>query len=100
MSIDVAVITVAYFIIVVLTYVISVLKGSKDERGQEIINKAFNHAYIALILGLVFIYLLVILPHIPIDSQTTSYLLLASKFISALTLGGSLFILNRKRRFE
>jgi len=99
-DVSVAVITIAYFIILVFTYAVTVLRSSEDVKGQEIINKAFDHAYMILMFGLVIVYFLVIFPHIPIDSQTTSYLLLASKFISVLTLGGSLFVLNRKRRYR
>ena len=99
MSIEVQVVTLAYIIIVVLTYALSVvLRSTKDEKGKEIINKSFDRAYFILIFGLVVVYFLVILPHIIIDSQTAAYLLLASKFISVLTLGGSLFVLNRQRR--
>ncbi|WP_071396545.1 hypothetical protein [Bacillus tuaregi] len=100
MNIEVVVVAIAYFILLVFTYAVSILKNQEDQKGQEIINKSFDHAYIILVFGLVIVYFLVLLPHITIDSQTTSYLLLASKFISVLTLGGSLFILNRKRWYN
>ncbi|WP_338450596.1 hypothetical protein R4Z09_01155 [Niallia oryzisoli] len=98
MNLEVVVVAIGYFIILVLAYAVTILRNREDEKGQEIINRAFDHAYIILIFGLVVVYFLVALPYITIDSQTTSYLLLVSKFISVLTLGGSLFILNRKRR--
>lgn len=97
MSIEVAVAALVYFIILVLTYAVSVLKSSEDEKGKDIINRAFENAYSILLFGLGVIYFLVIFPYITIDFQTTSYLILASKFISVLTLAVSLFILNRKR---
>ncbi|MCM3768071.1 hypothetical protein [Neobacillus niacini] len=97
MSIQLAIAGLTYFIILVLAYTIIIFTNLGEEKSEEIIKRAFNNAYSILAFGLLVIYALIVLPHITVDYQTTSYLILASKFISVFTLGGSLFIFTRKR---
>lgn len=96
MGINVAITILAYIVLLVITYEIYIFVNVKEERSEAIISKAYNNDYSILTFGLVIVYTLVQIPLVYIDSQTTSYLLLASKSISVLTLGGSLFILNRR----
>lgn len=85
-----------YLLLLVLAYEIIVFTNLKEEESEKIISKAFNYAYSILIFGLLIVYALLILPHITLDYETTTYLILASKFVSVCTLGVSLFILYRK----
>ena len=96
MNILYAVVGLTYLIILVLAYGITILTKMDEEKSEEIINKAFNNAFSILAFGLLVVYSLFVLPHITLDNQTTSYLILASKFISVFTLGGSLFVLKRR----
>ncbi|WP_342429387.1 hypothetical protein [Neobacillus sp. FSL H8-0543] len=97
MNILYAVVALTYIMILVLAYGITILTKMDEEKSEKIINKAFNNAFSILAFGLLIVYSLFVLPHITLDNQTTSYLILASKFISVFTLGGSLFVLKRKR---
>ncbi|MBB6447967.1 hypothetical protein [Bacillus benzoevorans] len=96
MGIQVAAAALGYLLLLVLAYETNIFMNSEEERSEKIINRAYNNAFAILTFGLFIVYILVQIPLIYIDSQTTSFLLLVSKFISVLTLGGSLFILNRK----
>lgn len=96
MSIHIATTALVYVVLLVLTYEAVIFTSSNEEKSEEVINKAYHNAYSILMFGLFVTYTLVQIPLIYLDSQTASYLLLTSKFISVLTLGGSLFILNRK----
>lgn len=95
MSIHLAVAGLAYLLILVLAYIITIFINLEEAESEKIITKAFNNAYLILAFGLLVVYSLFILPHITLDHQTTSYLILVSKFISVVTLGVSLFVLNR-----
>jgi hypothetical protein len=97
MNILYAVIVLTYVMFLVLAYGIILFTKLEEKKSEEIINKAFNNAYSILAFSLLVVYSLFVLPHIPLDYQTTSYLILASKFLSVFTLGGSLFLLSRRR---
>lgn len=99
MNIHYAVIGLTYFIILVIAYAVIIFTNSEEEKSELILDKAFKNAYSILAFGLLVVYGLFLLPHITLDYQTTSYLILASKFISVFTLGGTIFILNKKRCF-
>jgi hypothetical protein len=99
MNIHYAVIGLTYLIILVIAYAVSISTNSEEEKSEVIIDKAFKNAFSILAFGLLVVYGLFLIPHITLDHQTTSYLILASKFISVFTLGGTLFILNKKRCF-
>ncbi|TKC14933.1 hypothetical protein [Robertmurraya kyonggiensis] len=86
MNIHFVVAVIAYFILLVLTYGAIILKDRDDEEGEEIIVLAFNKAYVILAFGLLVVYSLFLLPHITLDYQTTSYLILVSKFIPYVPL--------------
>jgi hypothetical protein len=96
MNIHIAVAIIAYLIILVLAYGAIIMNKRDYEKSEELIVLAFNNAFSILAFGVLVIYGLFMLPHITLDYQTTSYLILASKFLSVCTLGGSLYILNRK----
>jgi hypothetical protein len=97
MSIQLAVAGLTYIIILVLAYMIIIFTNLEEKKSEEIISTAFNNAYSILAFGLLVVYGLIVLPHITLDYQTASYLILASKLVSIFTLGGSLFLLTRKR---
>jgi len=97
MSINFVVAVLTYFMILVTAYIIVIFTNYKEETSEEIIVRAYNHAFVILAFGLFVVYTLIILPHITLDDQLASYLILISKFISILTLGGSLFLLTRKK---
>lgn len=96
MSIQVAMGVLIYFIVLILAYVIIIFTNEDAEKSSKIINKAFQIAYSVLFFGFLVIYTLIIIPHITLEFQTTTYLILTSKFISVLSLGVSLAVLNRK----
>jgi hypothetical protein len=95
MNIHYAVIGLTYLIILVIAYAVSISTNSEEEKSKVIIDKAFKNAFSILAFGLLVVYGLFLIPHITLDNQITSYLILASKFISVFTLGGTLFILNK-----
>lgn len=97
MTINYAVIGLTYLIILVITYAATILTNTEEKKSEVIIDKAFKNAYSILAFGLLVVYGLFQLPHITLDYQTTSYLILASKYISVFTLAGTLFVLNKKR---
>ncbi|MCM3693446.1 hypothetical protein [Neobacillus niacini] len=99
MHIYYAVIGLTYLIILVIAYAVSISTNSEEEKSRVIIDRAFKNAFSILAFGLLVVYGLFLIPHITLDNQITSYLILASKFISVFTLGGTLFILNKKRCF-
>jgi hypothetical protein len=99
MNIHYAVIGLTYLIILVIAYAVSISTNSEEEKSEVIIDKAFKNAFSILAFGLLVVYGLFLIPHITLDHQTTSYLILASKYISVFTLGGTLYILNKKRCF-
>ncbi|MHC0036321.1 hypothetical protein [Pseudoneobacillus sp. C159] len=93
MGIGVAIGLLTYVMVLVMTYVVIVYL----KRGENIINRAYRHAYAILCFGMLIVIILIKLPHVTLDRHVTGYLLLSSKFISVLTLGISLFLLNRKK---
>lgn len=96
MSIGIAIVLLTYVTILVLSYAILVFTQENDDKGSMIINKAYQYYYSILLISILVVLGLIILPHINLDSQTTSYLIIASKFISVLTLGGSIYVLSKK----
>jgi hypothetical protein len=97
MSIGLTIILLTYVILLVMSYQMIIFINEKDEkRSCLIINKSYQYAYSILLFGILVIYALVVLPHIHLDSQTIGYLVLASKFISVVTLAGSIFLLRKK----
>lgn len=98
MDIHFAIAALFYLILLVLAYEIIIFVNLKEEDSEKIILQSFDHAFSILIFGLIVVYAMLILPHITLEYEMTTYLILASKFISVLTLGGSLFLLNRKNR--
>jgi hypothetical protein len=95
-GIELAIALLTYFLLVVMAYLVFVLSSEKEERGSLIINQAYNYAFAILSFGILVVIALVKLPNVTLDNQTTNYLILASKFISVITLGGSVFILTKK----
>jgi hypothetical protein len=92
-----AVISLTYILLLVMTYQFYIFVNRKDDtRSCIIITKSYQYAYSILLFGILVVYALVVLPHIHLDSQTISYLVLASKFISIVTLAGSIFLLSKK----
>lgn len=96
MSIGLAIVLLTYVTILVLSYAILVFTQENDDKGNMIINKAYQYYYSILLISIFIVLGLIKLPHITLDSQTTSYLFIASKFISVLTLGGSIYVLSKK----
>lgn len=97
MGIQFVVILLTYLMVIVLAYEGIVFITGNEKKSVEIINVAFKRAYIILFFSLLVVYSIVIHPFTDVDYETTSFLILGSKFISMLTLGGSLFLLNKKR---
>jgi len=97
MSIYIAVAALTYLILLVLAYVAIIVTSVEEEKSETIINKAYKNAYSILAFGLLVVYILFRLPHITIDYHTTSYLIIASKYLSVITLAGSLFVFSRKK---
>ncbi|EKN70677.1 hypothetical protein BABA_04519 [Neobacillus bataviensis LMG 21833] len=98
MNIGIAIVLLTYVTILVLSYAIIIfIQENDDDKGNMIINKAYQYYYSILIFSILIVLGLIKLPHITLDSQTTSYLIIASKFISVLTLGGSIYALSKKK---
>jgi hypothetical protein len=97
MGIEIAIIILAYVTILVMSYMIIICMKEKNERGIRIINQAYQNAFSIFLFSLLVVIALIKLPQITLTNQTTSYLILISKFISVLTLGGSIFLLNRNK---
>jgi hypothetical protein len=97
MGIELAIILLTYVTILVMSYMVIICLKDKDERGIKIINQAYQNAYSILLFSILVVIALIKLPHITLNNQTTGYLILASKFISVLTLGASIFFLNRNK---
>jgi hypothetical protein len=97
MGIELAIIFLTYVTILVMSYMVIICLKDKDERGFRIINQAYQNAYSILLFSILVVIALIKLPHITLNNQTTSYLILSSKFISVLTLGVSIFLLNRNK---
>jgi hypothetical protein len=97
MGIEIAIILLAYVTILVMSYMIIICMKEKNERGIRIINQAYQNAFSIFLFSLLVVIALIKLPQITLTNQTTSYLILISKFISVLTLGGSIFLLNRNK---
>jgi len=95
MSMHVLIAVLTYLLILVSAYGFTIFSNMDEEKSRAIISRAFKNAYSTLVVGLLIVYCLFILPHITLDHQTASYLILVSKLVSILTLGGSLFILKR-----
>ncbi|MEH7176889.1 hypothetical protein [Neobacillus vireti] len=100
MNIHYAVIGLAYLIILVIAYAVIIFTNSEEEKSEVIIDKAFKNAYSILAFGLLVVYGLFLFPHITLDNQTTSYLILTSKYISVFTLGASLYVFSKKYAFD
>ncbi|MBU8917015.1 hypothetical protein BGM25_13335 [Bacillus sp. FJAT-29953] len=96
MGIELAIALLTYVLLVVMAYLVFVLSSEKEERGSLIINQAYNYAFAILSFGILVVIALVKLPNVTLNNQTTTYLILASKFISVITLGASVFILNKQ----
>jgi hypothetical protein len=96
MSIGIAMIGLTYLFIFVMAYVFMVYSTENTDRSDVILNKAFQYAYNILLFGLLVVLALVFLPHISLDTQMTSYLILACKFISILTLASSIFVFSNR----
>ena len=97
MSIGLTIILLTYILLLVMSYQMIIFVNEKDEkRSCLIINKSYQYAYSILLFGFLVVYALVILPHIHLDSQTIGYLVLLSKFLSVVTLAGSIFLLSKK----
>ncbi|MCM3571098.1 hypothetical protein [Neobacillus mesonae] len=94
MSIELAIIILACFLLLVMGYVFVTIPKHDDEKGLIITPKGFNIRFPFSLFSILFVIAFVKLPHIPTDYQTISYLLLASKFISILTLAGNIVILR------
>ncbi|CAG7657616.1 hypothetical protein ACFQI7_34880 [Paenibacillus allorhizosphaerae] len=95
MGIELAIVLLTYVLLVVMAYLVFVFTSDKEKRGIIIINRAYNYAYSALSFGVLVIFALIKMPNVTLDKQTTNYLILACKFISVITLGGTAFILNK-----
>ncbi|MEH7255483.1 hypothetical protein V7111_25575, partial [Neobacillus niacini] len=96
-----AIILLTYMLLLVMSYQIFIFINEKDEkRGSLIIIKSYKHAYSILLFGILIVITLIKLPHITVDNQTISYLILSSKFVSVLTLAGSIFYLNKKFKLK
>lgn len=96
MNIGIAIVLLTYVTILVLSYAIFIFIQENDDKGSMIINKAYQYYYSILLFSILIVIGLIKLPHITLDSQITSYLIIASKFISVLTLGGSIYALSKK----
>ncbi|MFZ7943595.1 hypothetical protein [Neobacillus sp. 19] len=96
MGIGVAVVLLTYVTLLVLSYAMIVFTTKKEEKGSWIVNKAYQYYYTILLFSMLVMIGLIKLPHITLDSQTASYFIIASKFISVLTLGGSIYVLSKK----
>ncbi|WP_147532806.1 hypothetical protein [Bacillus marasmi] len=96
MSIGIAMIGLTYFFVLVMGYLYTVYNNENKEKSQMIINKAYQYAYSILLFGILIVLALVFLPHITLDPLTTSYLILACKFVSVLTLAGCIFIFSKR----
>lgn len=97
MVIHLVVTALIYIMLLVLAYEAMIFNNISEEKSEEIITLSFKRAYTILLFGLLVVYSMVKHPYTDYDHQTTSFLILGSKFISVLTLGGSLFLLSRKR---
>lgn len=100
MGINVMIVILMYLLVLVFSYKVVILINSKDDKAEKIVNKAFENAFFILCYCLLIVYTLIVLPHIVLDFQTTAFLLLISKYISVLTLGGSIFMLSRMKKYE
>jgi hypothetical protein len=97
MSIGLTIILLTYILLLVMSYQMIIFVNEKDEkRSCIIINKSYQYAYSILLFGILVVYALVVLPHIHLDSQTIGYLVLLSKFMSVVTLAGSIYLLSKK----
>jgi hypothetical protein len=96
-GIGLALISLTYILLLVMSYQFFIFINEKDDkRSCIIITKSYQNAYSILLFGILVVYALVVFPHIHLDSQTISYLVLASKFISIVTLAGSIYLLSKK----
>ncbi|GIN37069.1 MULTISPECIES: hypothetical protein [Heyndrickxia] len=98
MGIWLAIILLTYVLILVMSYVTITYLNENKEQSCKIINQAFYNAFNVLCFSILTVLIFVELPHITVDTQTTSYLILASKFLSILTLGCSIYVISRKIR--
>ncbi|RHW37995.1 hypothetical protein D1B31_14530 [Neobacillus notoginsengisoli] len=97
MAIGLAIALLTYAIILAMSYVVVIFTSEAEKNRKLIINTSYNHAFSVLFICILIVFILFLLPPIQLDVQKTSYLILASKFLSILTLGGSLFFLKRRR---
>lgn len=97
MSIGLTIILLTYLLLLVMSYQMILFINEKDEkRICLIITKSYQNAFSILLFGILVVHSLVVLPHIHLDSQTIGYLVLLSKFISVVTLAGSIYLLSKK----
>ncbi|CEG26945.1 hypothetical protein [Bacillus sp. B-jedd] len=96
MSIEISIVLLVYLLVVVLGYMTSIFVSASSQTGLIIINKSYRYAFLALLILIAFVAILVALPFIPVDKSYTARLILASKFISIVTLLVSLYVLKKK----
>jgi hypothetical protein len=97
LTIELAIILLTYLLLLVMSYQIIFLIDKKEgKRGSIIIITSYKHAYTILLFGILIVYTLIKLPYIHLESKTISYLILASKYISVITLAVSIFLLSKR----
>jgi hypothetical protein len=96
MSIPFVILVLTYILFLVFAYGATLFVNLDEKTGERIISRAFRRAFLIFVMGLSMVYLILVLPHLTLDPQTASYLILASKCASILTLGMSLFQMRRK----
>ncbi|MEC1523615.1 hypothetical protein P9D43_16545 [Neobacillus niacini] len=97
MTIELGIILLTYLLLLVLSYqIIFLINKKEDHKGFLIINTSYKHAYTILFFGILIIYTLIKHPNVHLESQTISYLILGSKYISVITLAVSIFLLSKK----
>ncbi|MCM3719500.1 hypothetical protein [Fictibacillus phosphorivorans] len=96
MFIHYVVAALVYILLLVFAYAVMIFINMGEDKSEKIITSSFYRAYTVLLFGMLLVYTIVIHPHTDLDHQTTSLLILISKFISVLTLGGSLYLMTKK----
>jgi hypothetical protein len=97
LTIELAIILLTYLLLLVMSYqFIFLINKKEDKRGSTIIITSYKHAYTILLFGILIVYTLIKLPFTHLESQTISYLILASKYISVITLAVSIFLLSKR----
>ncbi|WHY02878.1 hypothetical protein [Neobacillus sp. DY30] len=97
MTIEQGIILLTYLLLLVLSYqIIFLINKKEDNKRFLIISTSYKHAYTILFFGILIVYTLIKHPSVHLESQTISYLILASKYLSVITLAGSIFLLSKK----